>query len=132
LEHVLRACPELESPRRRNFVQVPPPLSAMSTDQVEVARFFQEVYQWPPGAECRSTTTTTTTWAHCGLLGNKRVDDRARRAAGLGPDNGAQRWRISFEVIKGLIWSQVKDRPPSHVCTSQVYGDGPFKCFQGI
>jgi hypothetical protein len=28
LEHVLRACPELESPRRRNFVQVPPPLSA--------------------------------------------------------------------------------------------------------
>ena len=44
LEHVLRACPELESPRRRNFVQVPPPLSAMSTDQVEVARFFREVF----------------------------------------------------------------------------------------
>ena len=48
LEHVLRTCPELESPRRRNFVQVPPPLSAMSTDQVEVARFFREVYEWPP------------------------------------------------------------------------------------
>jgi hypothetical protein len=44
LEHVLRACPELESPRRRNFVQVPLPLSAMSTDQAEVARFFREVY----------------------------------------------------------------------------------------
>jgi hypothetical protein len=43
-----RTCPELESPRRRNFVQVPPPLSAMSADQVEVARFFREVYQWPP------------------------------------------------------------------------------------
>jgi hypothetical protein len=47
LEHVLRVCPELESPRRRKFVQVPPPLSAMSADQVEVARSFQEVYDWP-------------------------------------------------------------------------------------
>jgi uncharacterized cupin superfamily protein len=47
-EHILRGCPKLESPRRRNFVQVPPPLSAMSTDQVEVARFFREVYEWPP------------------------------------------------------------------------------------
>jgi hypothetical protein len=44
LEQVLRACPELESPRRRNFVQVPPPLLAMSTDQVEVVRFFREVF----------------------------------------------------------------------------------------
>jgi hypothetical protein len=34
LEHVLRACSKLESPKRRNFVQVPPPLSAMFTDQV--------------------------------------------------------------------------------------------------
>jgi hypothetical protein len=46
LEHVLRACPELESPSRRNFVQVPPPHSAISTDQVEVARFFWEVFEW--------------------------------------------------------------------------------------
>jgi hypothetical protein len=46
LEHVLRACPELESPRRRKFVQVRPPLSAMSTDQVDVALFFQEVFEW--------------------------------------------------------------------------------------
>jgi hypothetical protein len=37
LKHVLREWPKLESPRRRNFVQVPLPLS---TDQVEVARFF--------------------------------------------------------------------------------------------
>jgi hypothetical protein len=44
LEHVLRVCPELESLRRRNFVQVFP--SAMSTDQVEVARFFREVFDW--------------------------------------------------------------------------------------
>jgi hypothetical protein len=48
LEHILRACPELESPRRKNFVQVPPPLSAMATDQVEVAQFFQEVFKWEP------------------------------------------------------------------------------------
>jgi hypothetical protein len=48
MEHVLRACLKLESPRRRNFVLVPPPLSAMSTSQVEVAQFFREVYEWPP------------------------------------------------------------------------------------
>jgi hypothetical protein len=42
LEHVLRACPELESPRKRNFVQVPQPFS----DQVETARFFWEVFDW--------------------------------------------------------------------------------------
>jgi hypothetical protein len=38
LEHVLRASPEFESPRRKNFVPVPSPLSAMSTDQVQMAR----------------------------------------------------------------------------------------------
>jgi hypothetical protein len=27
-------------------VQVPPPLSAMSTDSIEVARFFREVFNW--------------------------------------------------------------------------------------
>jgi hypothetical protein len=48
LEYVLRACLELESPRRSNFVQVPPPLSVMSTDQVELARFFREVFEWEP------------------------------------------------------------------------------------
>jgi hypothetical protein len=46
LEHILRACPKLESPRRRNFVQVPAPLSAMSTDQVETAWYFREVFNW--------------------------------------------------------------------------------------
>jgi hypothetical protein len=46
LEHILRACPKLESPRRRNFVQILLPLSAMLTDQVEVARFFREVFEW--------------------------------------------------------------------------------------
>jgi hypothetical protein len=33
----------------------------------------------------------------------------ARKAAGLGPDDSAQRGRISFEVVKGLIRKQVKD-----------------------
>jgi hypothetical protein len=46
LEHVLRACPELESPRRNNFVQVLSPLSVMSTDQAEMARYFREVFNW--------------------------------------------------------------------------------------
>jgi hypothetical protein len=41
--------------------------------------------------------------AHCGLLGDKRADEEARKSAGLGPDDGAQRGRISFEVVKGLI-----------------------------
>jgi ribonuclease HI len=36
--------------------------------------------------------------AHCGLLGNERADEEARKAAGLGPDDGAHRGRISFEV----------------------------------
>jgi hypothetical protein len=46
--------------------------------------------------------------AYCGLLGNKRADEEDRKAAGLGPDDGAQRGRISFEVVMGLIWNQVK------------------------
>jgi hypothetical protein len=46
LEHVLRACPKLESPRKRNFVQVFPPFSAIATDQVETIWFFREVFDW--------------------------------------------------------------------------------------
>jgi ribonuclease HI len=68
--------------------------------------------------------------AHCGLLGNERADEEATKAAGLGPDNSAQRGRMSFEVVKGLICSQVKDRLPSHARSSQVYGDGPTGCFE--
>jgi hypothetical protein len=64
--------------------------------------------------------------AHSDLLGNERADEEARKAAGLGPDNGAQRGRISFEVVKGLIRNQVNNGPPSHTHTSQMYGDGPF------
>jgi hypothetical protein len=52
--------------------------------------------------------------AHCGLLGNERADEEARKVAGLGPDEGAKRGRISFEVVKGLIRNQVKDGLPSH------------------
>jgi hypothetical protein len=68
---------------------------------------------------------------HCALLVNKRADEEARKAAGLGPDDGAQRGRISFEVVKGLIRSQVKDGLPSHARTSKGYGDGPFRRLQG-
>jgi hypothetical protein len=46
LEHVLRACPDLESPRKKNFVQASSLLSAMATDQVETVRFFREVFDW--------------------------------------------------------------------------------------
>jgi hypothetical protein len=68
--------------------------------------------------------------AHCGLLGNKRADEEARRADDLGPADGAQRGRISFEVVKGLIRSQVKDGPLNHAHTLWVYGNGPFRAFQ--
>jgi hypothetical protein len=34
-------------------------------------------------------------------------------------------------VVKRLIRSQVKDGPPSHARTLRVYGDGPFRPFQG-
>jgi hypothetical protein len=68
--------------------------------------------------------------AQCGLLGNGKADDEAKKAAGLGLDNGAQRGRISFEVVKGLIWKQVKEGPPNHHCTSQVYSNGS-RHFQG-
>jgi hypothetical protein len=44
LEHVLQRCPNLEIPRKRNFVQVSPPLSVMLTDQVDAAQYFQEVF----------------------------------------------------------------------------------------
>jgi hypothetical protein len=43
LEHVLRTCPELESPRKRNIVQVPLPLSVMTMDQADAARYFWKV-----------------------------------------------------------------------------------------
>jgi ribonuclease HI len=58
--------------------------------------------------------------AHCGLLRNERADEEARKAADLGPDNGEQRGRISFEVVKRLIWSQVKDGLSSHARTLRV------------
>jgi hypothetical protein len=59
------------------------------------------------------------------------VDEEARKAASLGLDDCAQRGRIYFEVVKGLIQSQVKDGPPSHARISQVYGHGPFRHLQG-
>jgi ribonuclease HI len=70
--------------------------------------------------------------AHCGLLENERADEEARKAADLGPADGAQRGRLSFEVVKGLIRSQVQDDPPNHANTLQVYGDRPFRPFQAL
>jgi hypothetical protein len=68
--------------------------------------------------------------AHCGLLGNESADEEAKKAANLGPADGAQRGRISFEVVKRLIRSQVKDGPPNHARTLWVYGDGPSGPFR--
>jgi ribonuclease HI len=58
--------------------------------------------------------------AHCGFLGNERADEVARKATSLGLNDSAQRGRIFFELVKGLIQSQVKDRPPSQARTLQV------------
>jgi hypothetical protein len=46
MEHILRVCPELECPRTRNFVQFPLPFSAMTTNQVETARYFRKIFDW--------------------------------------------------------------------------------------
>jgi hypothetical protein len=65
LEHFLRTCPELESPRKKNFVQFPRPLSALTTDQAESARYFREVFDWDllrPLLQKKPTTTTTATF----------------------------------------------------------------------
>jgi hypothetical protein len=67
--------------------------------------------------------------AHCGLLGNERADEEARKATDLGPDDGAQRG--GYGVVKRLIQSQVKDGPPNHARTLRVYGEGPFRPLQG-
>jgi hypothetical protein len=69
--------------------------------------------------------------AHCGLLRNERADKEAKKAANLGPDDGARRGRISFDVVKRLIQSQVKDGPPNYARTLRVYSDGPFRLLQG-
>jgi hypothetical protein len=55
----------------------------------------------------------------------------ARKPDNLGPDDDVQRGRISFKVVKGLIWSQVRDRPPNQSRTLQMYGDGPFRHLLG-
>jgi hypothetical protein len=59
------------------------------------------------------------------------VYEETKKAAGLGPDDGAQSGRIYFEVVKGLIWRQVKDGSPNHMRTAKVYNDG-FRCLQGL
>jgi ribonuclease HI len=68
--------------------------------------------------------------AYCGLR-NERADEEARKTVDFGAADGAPRGRISFEVVKSLIQSQVKDGPPNHAHTLRMYGDGPFRPLQG-
>jgi hypothetical protein len=67
--------------------------------------------------------------AHCGFLGNERADEEAKKAAGLGPDDGAPKGGYPLRWLRVLF--EVKDEPPSHASTLQVYGDGPFRRVQG-
>jgi hypothetical protein len=46
LGHILRTCPELESPRRRNLLHVPSPLSFMTTDEADAAQYFRKAFDW--------------------------------------------------------------------------------------
>jgi hypothetical protein len=62
---------------------------------------------------------------------NEREDEEARKAANLGPDDGAQRGRISFEVVKRLIRSQVKDGPPNHAWL-MVLQEGRKSCLPNL
>jgi hypothetical protein len=67
-----------------------------------------------------------------GLFGNKRADEE--KAAGFGPDDRVKRRRISFEVVMGLIWKQVKDGPPNlwhtvlALCTFREHQGGRKSC----
>jgi hypothetical protein len=61
LEHVLRTYPELESPRRRNFVQVPSALTVMTIDLADAERYFREVFNWDlPGTGCHKNNNNNT------------------------------------------------------------------------
>jgi hypothetical protein len=46
LEHVLKACPEWESPRRRNFMQVPPTVLVYGDRSGRNGAVLPEVFDW--------------------------------------------------------------------------------------
>jgi hypothetical protein len=54
--------PQVGEPQEKELCAGPSPLSAMLTDQVEVARFFREVFKldrpWPLAANTHTHTTT--------------------------------------------------------------------------
>jgi hypothetical protein len=66
--------------------------------------------------------------ALCSFPGNKRADEEAKKAAGLGPEDVVCRGSISLVVVKGLIRKQVI------MCIRLRYTAmalGTFRAFQG-
>jgi ribonuclease HI len=66
--------------------------------------------------------------AHCGLLGNERADEEARKAADLSVDYGAQRGRISFDSqVKSTVDRLTMPAPSGYTV---IVLSGPFRVLQ--
>ena len=68
------------------------------------------VFQWVPG--------------HCSLPGNERADEEAGKAAGDNSLDTLNQTPISYQVAKALLRARVKDPPPVHPRTREVYEAG--------